>query len=177
MPHKATPFNDRNETLAQLMQTLLPYIRKRAASGIGCGLDLDDLVQEGLVGLFSAFKTYDQSKGASFNTYACTCIDNALSAAVRSAGRKKHLPLNTFLPIEDTDAELSGLQPSPEEQAISDENFCALRQKINTRLSQREQDVLRLRMAGLSYRQIAERLGCTEKAVDNRLQSVRKKLK
>lgn len=158
--------------LAAVLAHMMPSMRRAAAMGVCPGLEFDDAVQEGIIGLFRAIKTYDEAKGAAFETYACTCIQNAVVAAQRTAGRKKHAPLNQGLPLDEAVP-----TPGPEEIAIQNEAMESTLQAIQTRLSPFEQEVLALFLAGDSYEQIARQLGRTEKAVENALFRLRRKLR
>ncbi len=161
--------------LAKLMAGYMPYIQKRAARTRVTGLEKDDLVQEGLLGLFRAIQTYEEQGGASFSTYASACINNAMATAVKQATRKKHLPLNEYLPLPEGEAQAAA--DSPEETAIARENYVALLQKINGELSKLEKNVLALYLKGYDYAAVAKRLDTTPKSVDNALQRARRKLK
>lgn len=160
------------QVLARIIARHMPTIRSVAARLRCPGLDFEDAVQEGLIGLFRAIESFDAEKTASFSTYATVCIQNAVTAAARSAQRKKHAPLNTSLPLED-----SQFTPSTEEIWLAEEGYKNTWHHINTRLSVFEKQVLALFLEGQSYRDIAKQLSVPEKAVDNALQRVRGKLK
>lgn len=158
--------------LAALITWQMPAIRALAARAVCPGLAFDDAVQEGLIGLFHAIEHYDERGNASFSTYANVCVQNAILDAQRAASRRKHAPLNEFVPLEDSQP-----APGPEEQAEAQEAYSSMLHSIATRLSPREKQVLALFLDGCSYGEIAVRLGLPEKAVDNALQRVRAKLK
>ena len=141
--------------LAGIIARMMPVVNAAAARAVCPGLEFEDAVQEGLVGLFCAVRTYKGGAGTAFSTYAAACVRNAVNSAARAASRRKHEVLNRAVPIE----------AAPSTQAKS------------PRLSPREKSVLALFMAGASYGQIARRLHLTPKAVDNALQRVRAKLK
>lgn len=157
--------------MAAVLTHMMPVLRRFAARAVCPGLEYDDALQEGIIGLFGAIKTYHPG-GASFETYAAVCIRNAVTAAQRLAGRKKNAPLNQSLPLEEQ-ADPSG----PEELAIRREQLRNTVSDIRSRLSPFEQTVLAAHLAGGSYRQIARRLGCTPKAVENALVRLRRKLR
>ena len=90
--------NGDEQAIAGLIARQMPQIRSLAAKAVRPGLDFDDAVQEGIIGLFSALETFDAQKGAAFATYANVCVQNAIVSAVRAAGRSKHAPLNTSVP-------------------------------------------------------------------------------
>ena len=160
------------QALAGLIARKMPEIRNLAAKAVQPGLDFDDAVQEGIIGVFSAIGTFSAQRGASFSTYAGVCIQNAITSAARAAGRNKHAPLNTSVPYNETES-----TPGPEELLVQSERYSQTMQSIGTRLSGLEKQVLLLFLDGSSYGAIAKRLSISEKAVDNALQRVRAKLK
>ena len=145
------------------------------------GGDSEDLIQEGMIGLLSAIREYDPAKGASFKTFAQVCIHHRIQTAVRSAGQKKHRPLNDCIPLEDVlsdESQSLGTRfshPSPEEQVLARET----EQEFSTYpryLSKFETRVAELYLEGLSYQEIADVLDRNIKAVDNAIQRIRRKL-
>ena len=164
--------NGDEAALAALIAKYMPMIRKYSVTLTMPGLDFDDAVQEGYIGLFHAVKTYDEFKGASFTTYATTCIRNAIFSAARSAGRKKHSPLNGYVPLSDNATVLG-----PEEVTIIKEQYTQAITDINTKLSSFEKSALLLSIYGESYSEIATKLGKSPKAVDNALSRVRQKIR
>ena len=153
--------------IAALITAMMPAIRKGAAAVAAPGLDFDDAVQEGLIGLFHAVRSYRADKKVPFTAYAAACIANAQQDARRSATRKKHAPLNNSVPLPENSA-----APGPEELAIANER-CA----INTQLSPLERGSLLASLAGHTAAQTAQLLHCTPKAVENALMRARKKLR
>ena len=160
--------------LAGIIARMMPVVNAAAARAVCPGLEFEDAVQEGLVGLFCAVRTYTGGAGTAFSTYAAACVRNAVNSAARAASRRKHEVLNRAMPIE---AAPSTQAKSPQACAEESEAYRAAVRTIHTRLSPREKSVLALFMAGASYGQIARRLHLTPKAVDNALQRVRAKLK
>lgn len=158
--------------LACVLAHMMPMIRSSAAGCIGPGMELEDAVQEGIIGLFRALESYDVCRDASFETYAGACIQHAQQAAKRAAGRKKHLPLNTSVPLEE-----STPAPGPEEQAIEQECYNSWKARMAARLSPLERQVLGLYLQGLSYAAIGVQLGRTTKSVENALGRARAKLR
>lgn len=158
--------------VAAVLAQMMPALRRLAAQGVCPGLEYDDAVQEGIIGLFRAVKTFDAAKGAAFETYASTCMQNAVIAAQRAAGRKKHGPLNQSVPLQENHS-----SPGPEEIAIRNEQMSATFRAIHTRLSGFEQEVLALFLDGNSYEQIARQLGRDSKAIENALFRLRRKLR
>lgn len=164
--------NGSEAAIAAVLAAMMPRLRCAASKGICPGLELEDALQEGIIGLFAALRTYDVQGNAGFETYASACIQNAVLAAKRSASRKKHGPLNQSVPFNDEQ-----LAPGPEELAIRREQMENTIAAISRRLSPFEQEVLALFINGSTYQQIADRLGCTAKAVENALFRLRRKLR
>ncbi|MCD7732940.1 MAG: sigma-70 family RNA polymerase sigma factor [Oscillospiraceae bacterium] len=134
------------------------------------GADFDDLYSEGLMGLMNAVRTYDESKGASFGTYAHTCINNRMINSLRRSNRIR----GSEEPIEDLEvAELR----SPESILLSNEGISEVMKLAESRLSPLERDVLRCYLEGKSHVETAEELGVNSKSVDNALQRVRRKFR
>lgn len=160
--------------LAGLITRMMPAIRKGAAGCTAPGLDYDDAVQEGLIGLFHAVKSYDAAQGVPFAAYADACIRHSQQDAQRAALRKKHAPLNFSVPLPVDD---SAALPGPEEQAIEEERYADVVSRMDTLLSAFERETLLLRLDGCSAAESARRLGCTTKAVANALARARRKLR
>lgn len=148
------------------------------------GGDSEDLTQEGMFGLLSAIRQYKPDSGAAFRTYAEHCIRMRILSAIKSASRLKHFPLNDGMSLEqlseDSNAQLSAipeaLQNSPENLVLARESKEELYAAFSRHLSALEIKVLGLYLDGLSYRDIALRLGKTPKAIDNAVQRIRRKL-
>ncbi len=151
------------------------------------GADRDDIVQEGMIGLFKATRDYSSDKAASFRTFAELCIDRQAITAINMARRRKHAPLNEYVSLsqplnsDDPDKTLVDIMPShiinnPEDIVISNESVTLLIHNIKTSLTPLEYNVLVLFMEGLGYQEIAKRLGRSSKAIDNALQRVKKKV-
>ena len=146
------------------------------------GGDSEDLIQEGMIGLLSAIREYDAEKGATFKTYAETCINNRIRSAVRSAQRMKNAPLNDGVSLEDVLSDESQslganyYERSPEEQVLARETEKEFISAYSRCLSKLEADILRLYLEGLSYEEMAVRSGRDVKAVDNAVQRIRRKL-
>jgi len=141
------------------------------------GGDREDLVQEGMIGLYKAMREY--KGGATFATFAAACVKNQILDAVRSAARKKHGPLNSYVSISAEGDELSGLADSrgdPEEIMIRREDRDSLEKAARASLSPKESTILKHFLAGLSYSEIAAVLGSDTKSVDNALYRIRRKM-
>ena len=161
-------------------------VRSRAHSYFLIGADHEDLVQEGMLGLYKAVCEYDVSKAASFKSFAELCITRQILSAIKHATRKKHSPLNNYVSLnrpEATDGDLTLLDTvrslsvaDPEDVVIGRENFEQLVQYLSKVLSPMEQRVLNLYLNGYSYPQIAAQLEKPLKSVDNAMQRVKHKL-
>lgn len=158
--------------IAALIARMMPAIRKGAACAVAPGLDFEDAVQEGLIGLFNAMRSYDAGKKTPFSAYAAACITHAQQDARRRATRKKHAPLNDSVPLPEDSA-----APGPEELAIASERYADVLERIDTRLSPFERSALLASLEGQSAARTARSLGCTPKAVENALARARKKLR
>lgn len=170
-----------SDAFAELTARYMSVIRAKAAVRRSTLLELDDLCQEGLLGLLNAAKTYNPSGGASFKTYAEVCIGNRLVMAFRAAASRKNAPFANSVPLSGSE-NING--PSsmenvldPEDMLLDSENVNDIWQHVKTALSKKEFAVFKLYLAGLSYAEIAEKLSLTAKAADNAMQRVRMKLK
>lgn len=167
-------------------------VRSKAKSMFILGADNEDLIQEGMIGLFKAVRDFDSGRDASFYTFAELCISRQMYTAVRASKRQKHLPLNTYVSLdrdnrggEDGDRENLVLSEqladrrelSPEELFLDKERVAYLEKAIEDELSDFERQVLDLYMTGMSYAQIAKVLGRDEKATDNALQRLKAKIR
>jgi len=164
-------------------------VRKKAKAMFIVGGDNDDLIQEGMIGLYKAIRDYDESKDASFRTFSSMCINRQMCTAVTTSNRKKHSPLNEYIsldmPVQSEKAEestrlsdmlYSTFEQNPEDIFIDKESTDFIESKIGNVLSSYERQVLLLQMEGLDYVKIADKLGKTAKSVDNALQRIRNKL-
>ena len=144
------------------------------------GGDSEDLIQEGMVGLLSAIRTYDPVREARFRTYAEVCIRRRLLSAVRDASRDKHSPLNHYIsfetPLFDTAGYLSVQKENPEDVLIGKEEWKERLTALKDQLSGFEAKILRLYLNGLSYAEIAQQVGRSQKSVDNAVQRIRRKV-
>jgi RNA polymerase sporulation-specific sigma factor len=164
------------------------FVRLKASSYFLAGGDSDDLIQEGLVGLYKAVRDYRSDRESSFRNFAELCITRQIITAVKTATRNKHTPLNHYVsfsaPAGAADDDAPTLDeliagPSvhdPISQVISSEELRSLVACLSTTLSELESSVLSLYLDGNSYEEIGERLGCDTKTVDNALQRVKRKV-
>ncbi len=158
--------------LAAVIMRQMPLIRRMARRAVGPGLDFDDAVQEGLIGLLRAVARYSDASSASFKTYAAVCIRNSIASASKAAARKKHSPLNFSVPLTDTHA-----SPGPEEQAIVSEEILLALEKARRCLSEYEKTIFGLILQGYTVEEISTKLGRGQKSVENALQRARQKLR
>ena len=168
------------DALAELITRFLPTIRTKAARYSSVGLELDDFVQEGLIGLFAAVKSYDPSRNASFKTFVSLCIQSKMNTCLSSFLHQRNMPLDDYLPIGELnhqEEQTAAGDNDPLEVYLRREEQQLRAQKIKTLLSGLEQETLTLYLSGHSYDEIAKLLHCTTKAVDNALQRVRRKLR
>ena len=173
----------------RLIRRYYGFVRLKASSYFLAGGDADDLIQEGLVGLFKAIRDYRSDRESSFRNFAELCITRQIITAVKTATRNKHSPLNQYVSFSSTPAGSGGDQEStldemlpgssvhdPVNQVISSEELRALVACISTALSELESRVLSLYLDGHSYEDVGLRLGCDCKTVDNALQRVKRKV-
>jgi len=164
------------------------FVRLKASSYFLAGGDSEDLIQEGLVGLYKAVRDYRTDRESSFRNFAELCITRQIITAVKTASRNKHAPLNRYVSFSATPAGSVESEPTldevlpgptahdPVNQAISSEELRALISCLSTVLSELESRVLGLYLDGWSYQEIGEQVGCEAKTVDNALQRVKRKV-
>ena len=172
-----------------IMDKYKDMVRNKARSMYILGAEPEDLIQEGMIGLFKAVRDYDMGRDASFSTFAALCISRQMYNAIQAAGRQKHTPLNSYVSLysERNDDEsgnaafiesvASTFVVNPEQMVIDKENVEALERAIEDNLSEMEKNVLELSMTGIGYVEIARILGVDEKSTDNALQRARGKVK
>lgn len=170
-----------------LFERYKDIVRKKAKAMYLAGGDSDDLIQEGMIGLYKAVRDYDDTKEAAFKTFASMCINRQLINAVAVSNRKKNIPLNTYVsfdmpayPDEDNETRLVDIlkpesEQNPEKLFIDREYSDSFKKKLFDRLSSFEKQVLQLYMEDSDYRQIAMLLGKTPKSIDNAIQRIRAK--
>lgn len=172
------------EAEEKLAERYLRLVRVCARPLFLAGGDSEDLIQEGTFGLLSAIRQYDSNSGASFKTFAEHCIRMRLLSAIKSASRLKHFPLNDGISLEQLSEEPGAhisafpefFRRTPEELVLARESKEELYSAFLQCLSKFERKVLELYLEGLSYREIADRLGKSAKSIDNAVQRIRTKL-
>ena len=175
--------------LDALMRRYQGFVRLKASSYFLAGGDGDDLIQEGMIGLYKAVRDFRPDKETSFRSFAELCVTRQMITAIKTATRFKHAPLNTYVSFshtpagQDSDGEctLGDALPGP---GVNDPSICVISTEelqslvfsLGTGLSQLESEALRLYLDGHSYEQMAEELGCDTKTIDNALQRVKRKV-
>jgi RNA polymerase sporulation-specific sigma factor len=175
---------DADGIMEHLMEKYKPLVRKKTNALYLIGGETEDLIQEGMIGLFKAVRDFREDKDSSFCHFAKLCIDRQLYSALSASNRKKHQPLNTYVSLSAEEAEngvplenfLAGGEDNPEDVVIRQELWSEFQKKLWDNLSNMEQRVLRLYLDGNSYIQIAERMDKTPKSVDNALSRIRQKI-
>lgn len=172
-----------SDALNQLVSRYLPRIRMQVRRYSSFESDREDLVQEGLIGLVGAVKSFDLTKNVSFRTYCSVCITSKILSGVRSLTNGKHYPMWDYIPIELLEETMPGLKSpvagvsDPLDIYVRREETEWMQQQIKTLLSRLEQETLSLYLSGYSYQEMANLLNLSPKAVDNALQRVRRKLR
>ena len=181
--------NGDQAALDALMRRYTGFVRLKASSYFLAGGDGDDLVQEGMIGLYKAVRDFRTDKETSFRSFAELCVTRQIITAIKTATRFKHSPLNTYISFSntpagqdsDSDVTLGDALPGPSVDdpsicVISTEELQSLVFSLGTGLSKLEADALRLYLEGSSYEEMAAELGCDTKTIDNALQRVKRKV-
>ena len=181
--------NGDSSALDFLIRRYTGFVRLKASSYFLAGGDSDDLIQEGLIGLYKAVRDFRADKETSFRSFAELCVTRQIITAIKTATRFKHAPLNTYVSFShtpagqdsDSDCTLGDALPGPSVDepstcVISTEELQSLVFTLGTGLSSLESDALRLYLEGSSYEQMAVELGCDTKTIDNALQRVKRKI-
>jgi RNA polymerase sporulation-specific sigma factor len=171
-----------------LIRRYTGFVRLKSSSYFIAGGDADDLIQEGLVGLYKAVRDFRSDKETSFRSFAELCITRQIITAIKAATRFKHTPLNSYVSFsqtpagqDDGDCTVGDALPGP---GVDDPAICVISTEelqslvfcLGTGLSKLESDALRFYLEGLSYEEMAEELGCDTKTIDNALQRVKRKV-
>jgi RNA polymerase sporulation-specific sigma factor len=181
--------NGDTRSMDVLIRRYTGFVRLKASSYFLAGGDSEDLIQEGLIGLYKAVRDFRSDKETSFRSFAELCITRQIITAIKTATRYKHAPLNTYVSFSQTpagqesegDCTLGDALPGPSVDepsvcVISTEELQSLVFCLGTGLSKLEADALRLYLEGSSYEEMAERLGVDTKTIDNALQRVKRKI-
>jgi len=175
------------DALEYLLNKYKNFVRAKARSYFLIGADREDIVQEGMIGLYKAVRDFRSARLTSFRAFAELCITRQIITAIKTATRQKHKPLNSYVSLnkpvydEESDRTLidiisSGKISNPEEIIIGKEDFSTIETKMGKMLSPLEMQVLQKYIEGKSYFEVAEELGRSVKSVDNALQRVKNKL-
>ncbi len=176
---------DDTDAMDHLIDKYRNLVKRETREVYMIGADSEDLVQEGMIGLFKAIRDYTPDRNASFFTFAVICIKRQIYTAVTSSNRKKNAPLNNYISFyaddEDgyskiIDSLVAEDESDPERTVILKERMGGLLERIDTALSAFEREVLKLYLDGWSYTEIAGKLSKPEKSIDNAIQRIRKKL-
>lgn len=175
------------EALEYLLNKYKNFVRSKARSYFLIGADHEDIVQEGMIGLYKAIRDFKPEKLSSFRAFAELCITRQIITAIKTATRQKHIPLNSYVslnkPIYDEESDRTlldviteGRVANPEDMLISQEDVGLIEDRIGQMLSSLEREVLSAYLDGKSYQEIALELDRHVKSIDNALQRVKRKL-
>ena len=180
--------NGDEQALVYLLNKYKDLVNSKVGKYFIIGAEREDIVQEGMIGLFKAIKSYDSEKQNSFKSFANICIERQLITAIKSSNRQKHIPLNSYLSLntaaydnnEDDSVELletfnSKIIEDPLETIMKREQYNEVENAVNKNLSDFEKKVLNSYLNGESYNTIATKLETPVKSVDNAIQRIRKK--
>ena len=174
------------KSLNHILKKYRNFVRSKAKPFFIVGADKEDILQEGMIGLFKAIRDYDEEKTVSFRAFAELCVTRQIITAVKAATRQKHIPLNSYISLnkpmseEDPDKTLMDMMKNshisdPEQLIISKEEMKLIEEKTKEMLSEFETRVLSLYLKGYSYNEISEKLCKHPKSVDNALQRIKRK--
>ena len=181
--------NHNEDAMEELLRMFKPKVIAISREYFLIGAEFDDLIQEGMIGLYKAIRIYDETKNHSFSAFASLCIHRQIQNAVKNANRKKNSPLNSYIPIKYYDGSNVSDEDSVLRLVIADENSDIeqnyIDEEINTIMLSKVKDILtdeqfnilKLFINGDSYFEIANKTNLTTKKVDNTLQAIKKKLK
>jgi RNA polymerase sporulation-specific sigma factor len=173
--------------LSTLLQRYRSFVRVKARTYFLVGGDREDVVQEGMIGLYKAVRDFDSSRQTSFRAFAELCVVRQIITAIKTATRQKHVPLNRYVslyvPLHQEDGrdvalldQVMATEGDPADRVVSDAEIAGLEEQFGRMLSGLEADVLERYVAGCSYSEIAAELDRHEKAIDNALQRIKRKL-
>ena len=174
------------QALVFLLDKYKNFVRAKARSYFLIGADHEDIVQEGMIGLYKSIRDYKADKQTSFRAFAELCVKRQIITAIKTATRQKHVPLNSYVslnkPLYDEESDrtlldiIEGRVTNPEDLFISQEGMDHIQKQIETLLADFEKQVLEAFLDGKSYQEIAEMLGRHVKSIDNALQRVKRQL-
>jgi RNA polymerase sporulation-specific sigma factor len=167
-----------NDITDYILEKYKPLVRRCTNAMYLMGGETEDLIQEGMIGLFKAIRDYSAEHEVSFFAFAKLCINRQLYSAIEASNRKKHMPLNSYVSLSEQGESLVHPQAQdPEQLVIEQELMEEYKRRLAGMLSGMEQQVLDLYLEGKNYTQIAAQMGKTPKSIDNALQRIRHKIK
>lgn len=158
-----------------LLEKYKPFVKSKSRALFLVGGDKEDLIQEGMIGLFKAIRDFDSSNGAPFAAFAKLCVERQLYTAIEAAGRMKNAPLNGYVSLSEENEGL--VDRGVEDVIVERENYQQMYEKTREFLSKMEKEVLELYLDGNDYTEIAKMLGKTDKSIDNALQRIKAKIR
>ena len=158
-----------------LLEKFKPFVKSRSRALFLGGGDREDLIQEGMIGLFKAIRDFDQEQGVPFVAFAKLCVERQLYTAIEAAGRLKNAPLNAYISLSEEGNHL--IDGGIEEAVIEKASYQQMYEKMQGCLSTMEKEVLELYLEGKDYTEIAKILGKTDKSIDNALQRIKGKIR
>lgn len=178
---------DNLHALEYILEKYKNFVKSRSRPYFLIGADREDIIQEGMIGLYKAIRDYDTEKYTNFRAFAEMCITRQIITAIKTATRRKHMPLNSYVslshPVFDEESDKTLLDTitehsclDPEEIIINKEDYTSIGKKINELLSPKEMEILSIYLQGKSYQEISDELGISHKSIDNALQRVKRKL-
>lgn len=176
-----------SHALDVIMHKYINFVRAKARTYFLIGADKEDIIQEGMIGLYKAIRDYDGDKLSSFKAFAELCVTRQIITAIKTATRFKHMPLNSYVsldkPLRDEDKDrtlmdvlVGSAEIDPQELLVNRENLGDMQLKLSELLSRLEKEVLQLYLEGCTYQEISKELNRHEKSIDNALQRVKRKL-
>lgn len=158
-----------------LLEKYKPFVKSKSRALFLVGGDREDLIQEGMIGLFKAMRDYNSEKNVPFASFAKLCVERQMYTAIEAAGRLKNMPLNGYISLSEEGENL--MDGGIEEAVIEKASYQQMYENVQKNLSAMEREVLELYLEGKDYTEIAKILGKTDKSVDNALQRIKSKIR
>ena len=158
-----------------LLEKYKPFVKSKSRALFLVGGDREDLIQEGMIGLFKAIRDFKEENGAPFAAFAKLCVERQMYTAIEAAGRQKNAPLNAYISLSEEEEHL--MDGGIEEAVIEKSSYQQLYERVRSLLSAMENEVLELYLEGKDYTEIAKILGKSDKSIDNALQRIKGKIK
>ena len=166
-----------DEALQKLVVRYMDFALEKAKGFVPCSIEYDDIVQEAMLAFLSAYYTYDTENRASFRTYVSVCMNNRIASALSSLDRKKRIPREAIVGLDDIAYDYADDSEDPEKVFFRRQKAEEIVRRAKNELSDKEQKVLSLFLSGMKYEEIAQTVSSTPKSVDSTLQRIRKKLR